>query len=262
MSKAWRAALLLGVVVLAFGVMGIMGHGARSRKALEQYEADLRAKGEKLTYVELMRLRIAHTNDSLARLTNAVASLRSGNQTLQPANLQTRKYVGAGQAQVAWQQENPFPQGSGSASPQANWQIFDAELADLAQPMAAIRQALRDPAADAGLRTNFATTLMPSFIAIRTAAQWLAGAALNEARQGRVEAALQNLEALAALGRTHREEYTLVAQMIRVAVVNLGLAATWEALQAPGWNDSQLERLQHAWEGADMVAALEKGFLG
>jgi hypothetical protein len=33
-------------------------------------------------------------------------------------------------------------------------------------------------------------------------------------------------------------------------------------LQAPGWTELQLERLQKAWEPVDMVEAVEKGFLG
>jgi type II secretory pathway pseudopilin PulG len=100
-----------------------------------------------------------------------------------------------------------------------------------------------------------------NFVSIRVAAQWLAGAAENDLHQGRLDAALQNLEALAGLARMERDEPTLVAQMIRVAVAGLGLAATWDALQAPGWTEAQLERLQKAWEPVDLVAALEWGFV-
>ena len=31
----------------------------------------------------------------------------------------------------------------------------------------------------------------------------------------------------------------------------IGLAATWDALQARGWSEPQLERLQQAWDSAD-----------
>jgi len=80
-------------------------------------------------------------------------------------------------------------------------------------------------------------------------------------RQGRLEEALQNLEALVALARMERDEYTLVAQMIRVAVAGLGLSVTWDALQAPGWTEPQLERLQRAWEPVDLVEAYKWGEL-
>jgi len=42
----------------------------------------------------------------------------------------------------------------------------------------------------------------------------------------------------------------------------LGLAATWEALQAPDWTEAELGQLQHSWEAVDLPEALEKGFLG
>jgi hypothetical protein len=67
---------------------------------------------------------------------------------------------------------------------------------------------------------------------------------------------------MAAMARMERNEYTLVAQMIRVAVAGLGLGVTWEALQAPGWTEPQLERLQKAWEPVDLVDTVEKGFEG
>jgi hypothetical protein len=101
-----------------------------------------------------------------------------------------------------------------------------------------------------------------NYVAFRIAAQWLMGAAENELHQGRLEEGLQDLEALAALARMDRDEYTLVAQMIRVAVAGLGLATTWDGLQAPGWTEPQLERLQKAWEPVDLVEAVEKGFVG
>jgi len=90
----------------------------------------------------------------------------------------------------------------------------------------------------------------------------LMAAAENDLHQGRLEEALQNLAALGALARMERDEYTLVAQMIRVAVAGLGLSVTWEALQGPGWTERQLERLQRVWEQVDLVEAVERGFVG
>jgi hypothetical protein len=125
-----------------------------------------------------------------------------------------------------------------------------------------IREALREPALDAGPYTNVLVSRRVNFVAIRKAAHWLVGAAENDLHQGRLEEALQNLEALAALARMERDECTLVAQMIRVAVAGLGLSVTWDALQAPGWTEPQLERLQRAWEPVDLVEAVERGFVG
>lgn len=99
-------------------------------------------------------------------------------------------------------------------------------------------------------------------MAVRKVAQWLVGAAENDLHQGRLEEALQNLEALGALARMERDEYTLVAQMIRVAVAGLGVTVTWDALQVPGWTEPQLERMQRAWEQVDLVEAVQTGLVG
>ena len=75
------------------------------------------------------------------------------------------------------------------------------------------------------------------------------------------EQALQDLEALASLAQLDREEYTLIAQAIRVAVANLG-RASWEALLAPGWTNPQLERVQKAWDAVHPVEAIKSAFVG
>jgi hypothetical protein len=80
--------------------------------------------------------------------------------------------------------------------------------------------------------------------------------------EGHLEEALADIDALYQLVQLNRSEYTLVAQMIRVAIGGLGISVTWEALQAPGWTEPQLEHLQRTWEKLDFLQALETGFLG
>src|SRR5258705_7336110 len=104
MKKSWRIMIVVGVLVLAIFVLGIVGHRSRSRRALENYKAELRAKGEKLTLQELLGLRPTNVNTSLAALTNAVAGI---GKALHPGLLELRKYVRPGEARVAWRQDRP-----------------------------------------------------------------------------------------------------------------------------------------------------------
>src|SRR4029079_16820413 len=60
----------------------------------------------------------------------------------------------------------------------------------------------------------------------------------------------------------NRNDCTLVSQMIRVAVANLGMAATWEVLQSTNWTEPQLASLQNAWESLELEKALESGIVG
>ncbi len=113
-----------------------------------------------------------------------------------------------------------------------------------------IREALKQPAADAGPTANMLLTRRINFVAIRTTAQWLMGAAEDDLHQRRLEEGLQDLEALVALARMERDEYTLVAQMIRVAVAGLGLTTTgmrWRRRVGPSRNWNGCKRLGSQW---------------
>jgi hypothetical protein len=259
-SKPSRVVLFLGALALICALMGLLGMHSGSRGAFRTYEAELKAKGEKLTYEALMRGRATNAADSHAVITNAAARLRS--VRLNPGLLDLRKYVRPGQAMVVWRQTSPVWGQSNGPVGEGKWDELAAQIQPLQDTLQEVREALKAPAPDGGPFINMLLTRRVDFVAIRTAAQWLMGAAENDLHQGRLEAALQNLEALTGLARMERDEPTLVAQMIRVAVANLGLAVTWEALQAPGWTEPQLERMQSAWQAVDLVDAVERGFVG
>jgi hypothetical protein len=259
MSKRVRVAVFGVALALVMAVIGLLASRSGSRGALQRYQAALVAKGEKLTYAELVPPRLTNTVDSYALITNATPKLRNGRFV--PGLLAPRSYTGPGQAIPAWQQPSPDQGGSALPGRAGAWEEFDSQMQSAEGALQDIRAALKDPAADAGPCTNMLTSRRLNFVSIRSAAQWLMGAAENDLHQGRLEAALQNVEALAALARMERDEPSLVAQMIRVAVAGLGLAVTWDALQAPGWTEPQLARLQKAWEQADLVEAVEWGFL-
>jgi hypothetical protein len=263
MNKLLRVLVFLGALLLVVAVMVLLGVRSEDRRAFQKYQAELQAKGEKLTFAELTRGRQTNAVDSHTLITNAVVKLSGAR--LVPGLLDVRRYVGPGRASVAWRQASPkasptwvTPIGPGGSL--GTWDEFTAQMQAAQGTLQEIREALKEPSADAGPYTNMLVGRRLNFVAIRTAAQWLMGAAETDLHQGGL--GLQDLEALAALARMERDEYTLVAQMIRVAVAGMGLGVTWDALQAPGWTEPQLARLQKAWEAVDLAEAVEKGFVG
>jgi hypothetical protein len=109
---------------------------------------------------------------------------------------------------------------------------------------------------------NFLNSPRVPFVEERKAAQLLAADAVGALHSQRLDQAQEDLHALARLAQLHRDDMTLVSQMIRVAITGLGLSATWEALQIKGWTDEDLTALQKDWEEVDLFNALEKGMLG
>ena len=67
MSKSLRVLIILALVLLAIPLLWMWSHRSRNQGALAKYKAELRAKGEKLTWAELGYPRPAETNDSLQK---------------------------------------------------------------------------------------------------------------------------------------------------------------------------------------------------
>ena len=96
----WALSGLLAAagLAVALGLMALIGHNSGSRNALQKYKAALRAKGEKLTFEEVMGSHRTNVSGSIIKLTNAVARLVYSQLT--PGNLEPRKLVGPGQVRV------------------------------------------------------------------------------------------------------------------------------------------------------------------
>jgi type II secretory pathway pseudopilin PulG len=265
MSKTWRIVIVVGILGLGIFFLTMVGHRSASRQRLQKYKAELQAKGEMLTFRELTAGQTPNTNQFGFVLTNALAKMhqpRLVSGSLAPGNLELRKFTTPGHAAVAWKQAQLPWNSAAVPTARSGWEDLAREMEAVKLPLEEIRKAAEDPAAGSGPSTNLFAKPAINFVALRTASQWLMGAAICELHAGRTEEALKNLEALAAMARVNREEYFLVSQMIRVAITGLGVAATWEALAADGWTDAQLERLQKAWEGVPLIEGLERGITG
>src|SRR5437867_924346 len=165
MSKPLRIALVVAAAVIFVVLLGLSLRSSRTRDALQRYQAELRSQGEKLTYAELTSSRPTNLNFSLAVLTNTAPSLRLG--PVYPGDLEPRKAVAPGKAQVLWLE--PFPRQSDSRGTSAviSWEALAAEMESNRDALEEIREALRDPAPDLGLRTNVWLSPFSPFSAIR-----------------------------------------------------------------------------------------------
>ncbi|HEY5910165.1 MAG TPA: hypothetical protein VJA21_06125 [Verrucomicrobiae bacterium] len=255
-----RLFLALTVGMAALLLVGVLGYNSRDTRSLRKYKARLRAQGERLTLADLEPAP-GIDYSSAALLMGAGSRLNTFG--LCPGNLDLMVCVAPGRAKVAWKQDTPPWINTRAGQQVVGWDEFGAGMGKAADSLAALREVLKDPpriCRAPGARLLQAP--LPNLVHLRLTAQWMCGDAVGNLREGRMEEALQDLEALAACAQVNRDDYTLVAQMIRVAIAGLGLAVTWEALQAPGWTERQLERLQKAWEPVDLVDALERGFVG
>ncbi|HVM46784.1 MAG TPA: hypothetical protein VMU04_02105 [Candidatus Acidoferrum sp.] len=260
MTRPPRIFLYCGALLLMLLLLAFLGSGSRVHDSLQSYKAALRAKGEKLTFAELERCRSTNLTDTLTVLSNAVPAFLGA--SFNPGDLEVMKYVGPGRVQLAWKRPSPNWTGAASSNSPPGWEAVAEEIASHQAALADIRAALHAPTPNSGPCTNLMTRFGPNFVMLRSAAQWLTASAFNEIHHAHLEPALQDVEALASMAQLDREECTLVAQATRIAVTDLGLENSWQILQAPGWTDSQLARLQKAWEPVRPVEAIEFAFVG
>ena len=78
----------------------------------------------------------------------------------------------------------------------------------------------------------------------KKAAQKLAANAIYDLRSGDSNSAVKNIRAIFTLANGTHDERTAISQLVRIAIAQIGLAATWELLQSPNLTEEQLAGLQ------------------
>jgi len=257
--KKRRLLMFLVFALIVGATVAIFVARSSRHQTLNGYIEELRARGEKMTFEELIASLSPHTNDSLAVLTNVVLQLGAlpGDAT----NIDIMHYVGPGRAQVAWNLSEPTWAVSAVCGSRVTWTDVGDRVARMAAQLAELRKAMQNPAPNAGYRTNCFESPTP-FLPVRSAAYWLASEALRNLHQGRRSEALGSVQAIAGLADLHREEYVLVSQMLRAVIGDFGLRLTWESLQTNEWSDEQMLALQKSWEGFNFLEAAERGMEG
>ena len=268
MYRPKRKWFVLLSVVLLLGIV-ISFRFYRSKSFFERFKDELREKGEKPTYADL----VPHPQTNVAqyeRLTNAAAAFR--NLKFSPGGWAYMNIVSPGRAVVAWKREllpeEHYSQAwtNGVLMNVTNqvtntWRDFSVEAAQLKPKMTEVSELLKTPAPDFAIDHSAFVTNYP-FMAERVVAQWLCGLTLLSLHDGKLDEAATNFETLANLQRLYRNEPSLIVQMIRVAICGLMTGVTWEALQADGWSDAQLAIIQRSLESVEIPRMMVTAFIG
>jgi len=240
-SWARRAALAIGLVILAV-VAWLWIKRGQDRRSLAAYKAQLIAQGERLSIDEVVSPP-ATADDPDYRQFQAAARRLQG-RTIKPGGFNLIEFVAPGELKPLDLRTN-FGLSRGAV---VTWAAWESEVAAMQSPLDELRRALRSPAPRSDIDYRAPGARFPDYVLKREAAQWLAGEALAAVHATNHAATTESLKALLALTELHREDPTLVNQMIRVAISGLAFEMTCTALQLSGWSESQLLELQAAWQ--------------
>jgi hypothetical protein len=251
--------VVLGVPFLAFSLVlaGLMLERLRGQYDLSRFKKQMTAKGEifeanrlwpqpsaqGLAFSNEMRQAIAQLPPGLNRYAGSLSGI-----VLQEPGLARR---GSQQPKPI---HNPSPDGTNT------WEDLERQIGQAQPALQSLRRLLSSPPPDQGYDVVGTVEQfgIPHFVPSRSAAQALQAAAISDLQRGDLTRAKDNLLALAAFKRLYADDPSLMAYMIRMAVLGLSIDTAWDALQADGWTDAQLAELQHAFQCDELVAQLPR----
>jgi hypothetical protein len=232
-------------ILVLFAVALLLVERWRGQAALSAWQRDYTAKGETLDPAQLWPKPDEASRQFSNQLARVIRQL--------PPELTA---LGGRFSGMVSEEPDRARRGSQESRPPLNhngdntntWPQIEAAASKGAAAVEDLRRLMRDAPVAMGddIRERMENDGIPNFVSVRVGAQTLHTAVLVDLHRNNLDGALENLTALSASIRLYADEPTLVNFMIRVAILGLSQGAYWDALQAPGWTDSQLARLQQA----------------
>jgi len=258
--KRWlkRIGLCAGGLVLLLLVFALEEH-VRGRRALNKHLSRLRANGEVYSVAALEPKHPPADQNAFVDLTNLADRLKPIVKHLDDAPPQFR-FAAPGKEIVAWRL-NQWGKGGNLTN---DWSRLGPELEEARPLLDLLHAAVQRPAYDSGFdysRGNSDIQLIhvheAQLVKLKCIAPLLQSATLYDLHQGNLTAAGGDLCAMVKFAADLKPEPLVTAQRYRGSFATKAFDTTWQALQAPGWNDAQLATLQAAWEGCDFIKDME-----
>jgi hypothetical protein len=228
----------------------------RAKGALAKHEQRLLARGEKLTFYELYPPLPPGENKAFD-LIGTCASFRTGAVLI--LNMPpTVTRVAPGKLLVITKEAEWT---SHSRRGSFRWEQLGDDLKLNGKALDDLRAIVRSPVLRYPLTYRGLSTMLPHLAKAKNGAQHLSMSALYNVHEGRIDKAVDDIEAMVLLSRVCADEPILISQLVRMAVVSMAVQTSWELLQADGLADGQLARLQRILE-IDLTGGMAQALRG
>lgn len=229
--------LLVLVFLFILGAIVLLPHGGY-RREVEAYKQQLIARGEKLTIAELAPPQYTGASNGASAFLHLMANYSS--PTDYPPMM---KMVVPGLAEIGSTNPNP---------------LLTNRYEQNLQTMSRLRGVLSNSVLEFNPNYSMGYDMPLRHLAKLKEAGLLSADTTVQAIYSRDYAeARSDLLAAVDLVGFDTNEALMLPEMVRVAMAQLTVAATWEALQSCEWTDSQLDQLQTAWMKIDLFRNVE-----
>ena len=251
--KMVAVVLLLPLLLLA---LFLLVERWRGQISLASYQRGLVAQGEKLTARDFARPAPAGDNGAPTVLA-AQKELAAG--TVLPNHYPPRmKLTPFGRAVVGFREAEWVDDKT-----TYHWEDLAADLKANEPTLARIRAALGQPVL--ANQIDYSLGAKMSFLHLmgaKSLTYWLGAGVQLALHEGRPGAALADLTCEIQLPRLLADDRLVISELVRVALAAIARTDTWEALQADGWEDADLARIQQAWESQAFATGMAHGLEG
>ena len=248
--------LLVGFCVIALIVAGwLFLERIRGQAALQKYEKELVAKGEKLAFAELIPPLPDGPNKAI-ELVGLCNSFRTGAVLIANAP-QPMKCIAPGKALVVTKEADWFDKKAGKLT----WEQVGKDLERNREVLDELRALVRVPVLRYPLNYRGVSTLLPHLARQKGAAQWLSGSALYKTHTKDISGAIDDIESIVMLARLTEHEPILISQLVRIALVEIAVPNCWPLLQHEA-TDADLVRLQKLFNDIDTIGPMILGLQG
>jgi hypothetical protein len=255
--KRWIKTLLkalLALLVLLF--LFLLFERVRGQVSLARFKRELIARGEKLTFRELIPP-VPEGENGAPEILEAVKRLQNG--AVLPDNYPPiMRVMPSGRAIVSFR-ESEWIDGKKTN----HWDQLSADLKTNEAALDQIRLALEKQVFNNNLDYSQGFRMRCDHLAPpKRLAFWLGAASQRALHEGKPHEALESLVAQIRLPRLLREDRVLISELVRIAIAAIARVATWEALQADGLTDEDLAHIQQAWQTEDFMTAMARSLEG
>jgi len=236
------------VVVIAAGWLFL--ERIRGKAALKKYEQELIAKGEKLTFAELLAP-VPDGQNKAIELVGLCSSFQTG--AVLTANAPAPvKCIAPGKAIVITKEPEWFDNKAGKLT----WEQVGRDLERNRGALNELREIVRSPVLRFPINYRGMNTLLPHLARQKGAAQWLSGSALYRIYKGDISDAVDNIESMIALTRLVEHEPIIISQFVRSAVITIAIESCWPLLHHEHVPEAALARLQKIFGDIDAISPM------
>jgi len=245
--------LLTPIVLL---LVFLLEERVRGKMALARYKRELIDKGEKISPRDFTVPSRAQENAAPA-VYQAIERLKEG-AVLSKRYPPAMRLTPSGHAMVGFR-ENQWVEDRVTN----RWEELSTDLKSNEVTLTQIRSSLEKPLLSNDLDFSQGFNMrFPHLAPAKRLTSWFGPAVQLALHEGKHHEALEALLAQTRISRLLAEDRIVISELVRIAIAAIARTTTWEALQADGWTDEDLARLQDAWEGQKFALAIAKSLQG